>query len=249
MENDRLWDINGRPTSRIYWHAQNMGFDLPSVLRIAPGVDMGRFTTRVDRGNRHRDHVVVGRVSRLVPEKDPTTFVRAAALIAEWRDDVHFAIWGDGEEAHSLKRLAQDLGLSPDRLTFHGATNDVRSALEDMDIFAYSTVGDSVGWVLLEAMAMELPIVSTDIDAIPTFVRHNDNGLLVDPRDVEAFASAVMYMVDDRDTRLAMGKRSRERCEGEFQLERYVRDYVELYRHVGNTRYVPKQRHLMDWKG
>uniref|UniRef100_A0A7S4JQU8 Glycosyl transferase family 1 domain-containing protein n=3 Tax=Guillardia theta TaxID=55529 RepID=A0A7S4JQU8_GUITH len=177
---------------------------VPLVVRINPGVNLSRFDlaipqlARVRAEARSSDRIIVGRLSRLVPEKDPETFVKAAALLKH-RDDLLFRLWGDGPERRKLEEMRLNLGLQ-DRLELMGSTEQPELALAAMDIFAYPTTGESVGWVVLEAMAMELPVISTAVGAVPSFVRHGENGFLMEKvQDEEILASLIglaCYAVD-----------------------------------------------------
>lgn len=69
-----------------------------------------------------------------------------------------------------LRDLTRSLGVEA-IVELMGSTDYPEEALAEMDIFAYPTTGESVGWVILEAMAMSLPLISTSVGAVPTFVR------------------------------------------------------------------------------
>lgn len=129
----------------------------PVVVRIDPGLDItGRFDpsqprlAAIRRSAEAAPVRVVGRVSRLVPEKDPESFVRAAAEFLG-RADVVFRLWGDGPERGRLEQLRDELGLGAGGggggrggavLELMGATEDVPAALAEMAVFAYPTTGN-----------------------------------------------------------------------------------------------------------
>jgi glycosyltransferase involved in cell wall biosynthesis len=133
------------------------GHRRPVVVRIDPGLDIaGRFNpaqprlASIRRAAEAAVARVVGRVSRLVPEKDPEGFVRAAAEF-RGRADVVFRMWGDGPERARLERLRDELGLGAGAggggadgavVELMGATEDVPAALAEMAVFAYPTTGN-----------------------------------------------------------------------------------------------------------
>jgi glycosyltransferase involved in cell wall biosynthesis len=84
------------------------------------------------------------------------------------------------------------------------------------DVLVLPTEADLVPWVLLEAMAMQLPIVSTNVGAIPEIVEHDSTGLIVPVRDAAALAAAIERLLNDPELRRAMGRRGRERVERDF---------------------------------
>jgi glycosyltransferase involved in cell wall biosynthesis len=166
---------------------------------------------------------------RLVPEKAPETFVRAAALLAH-APHLVFHLWGDGPERERLEHLSRRLGLDG-RLRFMGATERPEEALAGMDIFAYPTTGESVGWVVLEALAAGLPVISSRVGAVPSFVRHGINGFLMEPTDgPEELSGLIETLADNPHLRLHMARHARAQMERECGLEAFGADYLSLYR-------------------
>jgi glycosyltransferase involved in cell wall biosynthesis len=225
------------PLQRLFRHG--LGAHVPALLPIPAGVDIDalkRSRTIVADGST----VVVGRISRLVAEKDPETFIAAAAVLLRRFETgrVRFVIYGDGDADAASRALAEELGLHPPHFEFRGHTEDVRGALEEMDVFAYSTSGDTAAFVVLEAMAMSLPIVSTKIDGVTALVDDGVNGFSVEQKDVLAFADAVDRLVRDGSLRQAMGAASRRMAEGKHDLKASVALYAEAYAEVAQTRYV-----------
>ena len=78
------------------------------------------------------------------------------------------------------------------------------------------TNADLVPWSVLEAMAMQLPVVSTGVGAIPEIVVHDVTGFIVPAGDAEALANAIAGLLSDPDLRRTMGQRGRERIENDF---------------------------------
>ena len=83
--------------------------------------------------------------------------------------------------------------------------------------------------MLLEAMAHELPIIATDTMAIPEIVKHQDTGILVPPKNVDALKRAMIYLLTNPEERVKMGKRGRERLIKEFSVEKMVERTKKLY--------------------
>lgn len=169
---------------------------------------------------------VVGRVSRLVPEKDPTTFVHAAALIAHERPDARFALVGDGPLRPELEHLAAQLGVA---ITFTGTRADVAGVLRGMDVFAYTPLGDSFGLVVAEALAMGLPVVCSPAGALRDLVVDGQNGLLVPQQNAPALAAAVLHLLEDQPLRERMGRIGRRWAETRFSAAAIAARHMDLY--------------------
>jgi len=129
--------------------------------------------------------LVVGRISRLIVEKDPISFVLAAplirdALVGSTYDAVRFLIAGDGPLRGELEALDADQG---GLVEFLGAVprSGLWAFLDSIDVFLYSSVCDSLGYVMLEAMAAARPVVATRVCAAEDVVDDGVTGVLVDP--------------------------------------------------------------------
>jgi glycosyltransferase involved in cell wall biosynthesis len=127
----------------------------------------------------------------------------------------HFS---DSAELHIVSSQApEDL---PGRVHVHRdlGPNDARliALYASCDLLVLPTNADLVPWSVLEAMAMQLPVVSTGVGAIPEIVVHDVTGFIVPAGDAEALANAIAGLLSDPDLRRTMGKRGRERIENDF---------------------------------
>lgn len=94
---------------------------------------------------------------------------------------------------------------------------------------------ESFGIVNLEAMACGLPIVASKIGGVPDIVKDGENGLLVPPRDSEALADAIIYLLENEDVRRKMSKRGREMVKN-YSWDKIAEQYEEVYEEVlGNA--------------
>lgn len=104
---------------------------------------------------------VIGTVSRLTPQKNLVTLIKAFFLLRTDSHDLHLRIYGEGSEELSLRKLVADLNLV-DFVDFYGKVEDVATAMQSMDIFVLSSLYEGFGLVLLEAMYNQVPIVSSN---------------------------------------------------------------------------------------
>ena len=98
--------------------------------------------------------------------------------------DIALVIVGEGDQQASLQALIAELGQQ-ERIRLLGYRSDVMDWYEAMDIFALSSFREGLPNVLLEALALEVPVVATRIAGIPRLIRDGDNGLLIEPGKLE----------------------------------------------------------------
>jgi len=171
---------------------------------------------------------LVGTVARLSHEKDIATFIEAAARVGACIADVRFVIVGDGPLRRDLEGLTGKLGLR-ERVIFTGARPDVRELLATMDVFVLPSLREGISVSLLEAMAMERPVVATAVGGTPEIIQDSGAGLLVPPRDTQALAEAITSLLRDPQRRARLGAAARERVREAFSAEACVAQVERLY--------------------
>lgn len=190
---------------------------MPSGQRVAVvpyGVDLARFRPlRREAGER----ITVGAVARLSPEKGIAHLLRAVAMLRAHDVDVALLLVGDGPSRRSLERLSARLGIAG-RVEFAGELPHERvpQALQRMDVFAMPSTWEGFGVSAIEASAMELPVVASDIHGIPDVVVDGATGILVPAADPPALAAAIERLAREPSLRRTMGSAGRA-----FVAERY----------------------------
>ncbi|MFA6320562.1 MAG: glycosyltransferase [Candidatus Omnitrophota bacterium] len=175
-----------------------------------------------------KNEFVIGSVARLSPEKDHATLFRAFAEVDKRIKQVKLVVVGDGSLKEELMNLSRELGIEKD-VIFAGAQSDIPSFLNTFDLFVMSSYREGMPLTILEAMAVELPVVATDVGDIRKMLKDGETGLLVPPRDPMAIADAVIKILSDEKMRDEMGKGGRRRMEEKFGLNVMSEKYAELY--------------------
>lgn len=145
--------------------------------------------------------------------------------------DVRYRILGSGPEEERLRFAIHDLGL-----TQHVQLHDrqplaaVRQALETADIYLLPSLSEGLSNAALEAMAMELPLVSTDAGGMAEAITQDYEGFLVPPRQPAAMAAKIKLLLGDAELRRRMGTAGRQRIERHFSLDQQVGRFIAEYR-------------------
>jgi glycosyltransferase involved in cell wall biosynthesis len=180
---------------------------------------------------------VIGIVGRLTFEKGYREFIQAAAIIHRRHPEVFFVAIGpeDVIRCGDLYRLE---GMEEINACFRwlGMRLDMPRCYAIMTAFTLPSYREGMPRVVMEAAAMSLPVVATDIRGCRETVEPYETGLLVPRRDAHALARAVLELLDDPARAQAMGEKARRKAEREFD-ERFVFQHVEdAYARLGNSR-------------
>lgn len=175
------------------------------------------------------DSFVVGTTSRATQLKGIPIALEALAKKRETMPHLRYLFVGGGGELDALQSLAREFKIE-DRVTFTDYLEDVRPALQAMDLFAFPSLKEAMGISLVEAMATGLPVVSTTVGGIPEVVQNGATGLLVAPGDADALANAIEVFARDRDLCSKMGAKGRERVQEHFTAEAMGATMEKVYR-------------------
>lgn len=171
---------------------------------------------------------VVGIVASLSPIKDHETLLRAAAILASRWPELRVVVVGDGPMMDPLKAVATSLGIR-DVVRFAGLRPQTPSFHHLFELSVLCSISEGFPNTLVEAMAAGRPVVATDVGGVADAVRHDDNGLLVPPRDPQALAAAIDRLLSDRDRAQLMGDRGLARARGEFTAAVIIGSLERLY--------------------
>jgi glycosyltransferase involved in cell wall biosynthesis len=197
------------------------------VAVVPYGVDLDQFSPRERRSD---DSLVVGSVGRLSPEKGLNYLLQAMVTVVREEPRARVLLAGDGPERRALERLASRPGLAG-RVEFAGeiAHEQVPETLARMDVFAMPSTWEGFGVAALEAEAMELPVVASNIHGIPDVVEDGVSGILVPPKDVDALCRAVLRLLRDGAERRRMGRSGRELVASRYSWAESTRRMEALY--------------------
>jgi glycosyltransferase involved in cell wall biosynthesis len=199
------------------------------VTYVANGYDISQARGRRVRERQAEESVVLGIVGRLVPVKRVDLFLHAAALLelaAPGR--FQFRIVGDGPERATLERQVQDLGLTQ-RVTFLGFRNDVLSEMQQMDALFITSDSEGLPMVVLEAMALRLPIVSHAVGEIPEVLDRGRCGTLIDVHEPQQYAAAAMRMLEDPSHVARAAEAGAARVVDRYSADACARSYLHHY--------------------
>lgn len=192
--------------------------------------DVQALKNRLGIANDERIVLTVGRLSREKAQVDLLAAFRhfqdAAAGISS-----RLIIVGDGPERESLEAATRAAGLG-ERVIFTGQISEVQLYYAAADVFALPSHSEGSPYVLLEAMAANLPIVATAVGGVPETLADNESALLVPVNDPQAMAAAITRVLTDSELAQRLTRNSAHLISEQYTPEKYARSLVDLYRKV-----------------
>jgi glycosyltransferase involved in cell wall biosynthesis len=202
----------------------NNGIDADEFLR--PHADSLKIRESMQIGITEK---VIGAIGRLDFEKGFDYLLDAFKKINNDRVGVKLLIVGDGPLKNDLKLKASDLNLK-DNVIFSGIRNNISQMLSIMDIFVMSSTAEGLPIALLEAMAAKKPVVVTKVGAIPNVIEDGHSGILVEPKDSDSLAEAILSLLNDSEKASGMAQKGFERVRDKYSSKRMAEEYYSIYK-------------------
>ncbi|MEK7194460.1 MAG: glycosyltransferase family 4 protein [Patescibacteria group bacterium] len=169
--------------------------------------------------------VLVGTLSELHYTKGLDIALRA---INKTPENVHLAIFGDGEAKRELQNLSKNLGLS-ERVRFFGFVDDAPKYLRAFDIFTLTSRTEGLPYVLLEAGLAELPVVTSNVGGIPEIIKDKETGMLVPKENPKILAEIITKLSNNVEERKRLGENLKKSVVTNFSKQKMVEKTLSLY--------------------
>ncbi len=174
-------------------------------------------------------------VARLDLQKGHEYLFRAIPLLPD-ELNVKTLVVGDGYAEDRLKKLALELGIA-ERVIFTGLRNDASAIVACTDVAVLPSLNEAFGRVILEAMALSKPVVTTNVGGSKEIVEHNRTGILVPSKDPGALASAITKLLTNNELALRMGVEGKKRVYKYFDSTTFIKKTATVYEALYNLIY------------
>lgn len=233
------------PSDAVTNNLANAGVPRVKLRTIYNGVNLGLFAPSADASARARRSLqlapqqrAVGLPGQLLPYKGHHLLIDAARSILERYADARFYIIGALENPPYQAALEQHLRESgvAHAFVFTGWRQDIHDVLQAMDVVVVpTTTPEPAALTLIEAMALQRPLVATRTGGTPELVQDGETGLLVDPGDVSQLGAAIVRLLDDPDLARRLGESGRRRVEQQFTMTGHQAAILQLYEAIAGT--------------
>jgi glycosyltransferase involved in cell wall biosynthesis len=205
---------------------------------IHGGIDTREYSTDVHRKGRFKSRFsipeevkVISFIGRFSEEKNPFLFVDIAKnIVARSPREFKFVMAGDGPEFDNVKVMIENYGLEG-HFVLTGTIDNVAELLNDTYILLIVSRIEGVPLVVLEAMNMGVPVISTDVGAVSEVVKNNINGYLIDAGDkaAESFASKVQDLLSGKLDYTALAEKARKTIVSDFSVKTMAEGFQSIF--------------------
>ncbi|HEC92726.1 MAG TPA: glycosyltransferase family 1 protein [Candidatus Atribacteria bacterium] len=231
QNSDDFNDLNGLLDKNKALIMKGTGVDITYFSH--KNVDLGRIKAIKDELKIENDKLVITMIARLYWSKGIKEFVEAANMLHKKHRNLVFLIIGwidkgnpDAITEGFIKKATNEF------VKFIGKREDIREILYVTDIYVLPSYREGMPRTVLEAMAMEKPIVTTDAPGCREAVENGVNGFLIPIKNSKALAEAIEKLILNKDLRKKMGRASREKVVKEFSDEVIVHKVLQLYEDI-----------------
>lgn len=176
-----------------------------------------------------KDSYVIGMIGRLSPQKAPDIFIKAVNQIKKEIPNIHCIIVGDGELKPEIQQYAKQHSIP---LLITGWTNEAYSYLKIFDIALLLSRWEGFGLAIAEYMAANKNFIATNVDAIPTLVENNIDGLLVNPDSPEEVKEKILYLYTHPFEAENMRKKALQKVKEKYEIHRVAYQHIDLFKQL-----------------
>jgi len=171
---------------------------------------------------------LIGTLGRLTRQKAHQTLIEAAHILLKYRSDIEFLVGGEGPRFRFLTDLCSTYGIS-DKFHFIGFRSDAINILRLLDVFVLCSIDEGLPIVLLEAMSIGAPVITTDVGDIPVVVQNNVNGIMIKIGDPKLLAESINRLLDDDAFCKKIASNAKETVNSTFSISKMSSEYIKVY--------------------
>jgi glycosyltransferase involved in cell wall biosynthesis len=170
----------------------------------------------------------IANIARMSPEKDQESLFIAMKMVLHDHPDARLVMIGKGPLENNLKRLAVALDIERN-IEFVGEVENISDILLKTDIVVLSSLTEGLPISILEALSFGIPIVATSVGDIPEIISDGKTGCLVQPKNPEALANAINFMLSNYDAAMKMGENGKKLVRDKFSVKQMATETEKVY--------------------
>ena len=206
------------------------------ILRIAPHSDTAIIPSAfsdlpsdekvvASLKKRFEGKFVIGNIGALDnAHKGQFYLIEAARKLEKSHPEIHFIFLGSGIDEANFKEQARGLA----NITFEGFVDNIGDYLSIFDLFVFPSLHEGLGSILFDVMRFNVPVIATDVGGIPDIIKHNKNGLLVNPKDSDAIYSAIISLKNYPETAKKLAAQALANVQN-YSPKSMAQSYIKIY--------------------
>ena len=218
---------NSEETKRMILTNLSAQIDLKKVHTVYHGIDVSTIPHNqeiaLDEIKEKGRGLILGNAGRLTAQKGQRYLIETAQKLKQTGVDFTLFIAGSGDMEQELKQWIQQNNLN-EQVILLGFVEDMEAFMNSLDVFLLTSEWEGFGFVLVEAMAREVPVVCFDITSNPEIIEHQETGFLVPFADTDAFAEKITLFANDENLRKKMGAAGLKRVYKHFVIEDRIQE-------------------------
>jgi glycosyltransferase involved in cell wall biosynthesis len=201
------------------------GVSASKCKTIYDGIDIETFNPSTE-GN---EKMIIGCFGRLEKWKGQQVLIEAAVSVIKIIPGALFLIVGDGPNENKLKLQVEKLNLGR-YFEFTGGVTNVKNYMEKCNIIVHTSIEpEPFGMVIIEAMALEKPVIATKIGGPLEIIEHEVDGFLIPPGNPQILADYIIRLANDTELRAQIGVEARKKVIAKFDVKKYVKEIETVY--------------------
>jgi glycosyltransferase involved in cell wall biosynthesis len=221
----------------LYEPLDRFGIDRKKVFIVPPRCDSKLFNKKRIEGQYHenidRNKKNLLFIGNLTKAKGINILLDAFSLVVKRNDKINLIIIGSGEEENNLKEQVKQLKIS-NNVKFFGriANTEIPIVMNSVDIFILPSIEEGMGRVLLESMAMQLPIIASNVGGIPLLIENNIDGLLFTVGDREQLAEYILSLLFNEALKERLTNNANKKFLENYEYQVSMKMFVDMYKNI-----------------
>lgn len=191
---------------------------------------LSRKKIRLEYGVKEND-VLILNVGRLTKQKGQRYLIQAIKEVIKINSNVKLFIFGEGELGKELKCMINNDNLT-DYIKIFSPIKDIYKILFASDIFILPSLYEGLPMSLIEAMAVGVPVIGTNVCGINEIIKNKETGILIEPGDIDEIKKAIMFMIHNKEIALQYAKNAQDVVRNKFSISRMIDEYMTIYERV-----------------
>ncbi len=218
-------------------YAEQLDFPENKSLTVYNGIELSDGINNCDCSPMQKelgisdDDLLVGHIANLRVPKGHRYLIKAASIVCKNIPNAKFLLIGDEGDGSIKKEIEDSIAESglEENIRLLGFRKDVNMFLQLIDVFILSSTSEGLPLSVIEAMGSSKPVVATDVGGLSEIVAPDKTGFLVEPKNAEALAEKLIFLLENKALRNRMGRAGRKIIEEKYSLQTMIDNYQNLY--------------------